>query len=133
MKSHVKAKALARLGAVDLVEAFIPGSAGKVDGVAWREMVDGLWEDAEATGGRPRITINPAWHVVTTLFHEVLHELHPDRSEQSIRSTATRLVKKMTDDEVWAVYEEYRRRVDGGRGGEMQGMRRAKAARQGQR
>ena len=117
-------KALARMGAVDLVERMIPGSK--------KEEVHGLWEDAAATGGRPRVSINPAWHVVRTLFHELLHELHPERSEKSVRSSATRIVKKMTEQEVWVVYEEYRRRVDGA-GGQVQGMRKATTTRSGHR
>ena len=106
-RPDVAMKAVSRLGQVDVCEAFIEAGRGEAE-------VYGLWESPEATGtGRPRITINPSWHVVKTLIHEALHELHPEWSERAVRSQTTKVMNTLSPEQVWAIYEEYRRRVGG--------------------
>lgn len=103
MKTDLMVKAIARLGQVDIVEAFI--EPGRGEGA-----VHGLWEP-ETNTRRPRITINPSHHIVDTLIHEALHELHPHWSERYVRVQTKRIMKAMTDDQVWTLYAEYRRRI----------------------
>jgi hypothetical protein len=102
-------KVLSRLGQVDVREAWIEPARNE------RE-VYGLWEPAEETGSRPCVTINPAPQVVKVLIHELLHELHPEWSENYIRNRASFVMNMMSSTQIWAVYEEYRRRVDNEKG-----------------
>ncbi len=104
MKPDLGMQAIARLGQVDVREDFIEGEVGTE--------VHGLWESAELTGtGRPRITVNPAHSIVDTLIHEALHEIHPEWTERMVRTNTTRVMRKMSPEQVWAIYSEYRRRV----------------------
>lgn len=57
------------------------------------------------------ITINPAPAVVDTIVHEILHRLRPAWSERYVRRTTSYLMRRMTDEEIQALYEEYQRRV----------------------
>lgn len=105
MRQDLVTKAIARLGSLDVREAFIPAGPKESE-------VYGLWETAAESGtGRPRITINPSWHVVTTLIHEALHEIHPTWSERSVKGRTTRIIKALTPEQIWALYEEYKKRV----------------------
>lgn len=58
------------------------------------------------------IVINPVPHIVDTLLHELLHKLHPEYSERAVRSVVGRLMKHMTDEEMLAIYEIYKRNTD---------------------
>jgi hypothetical protein len=62
------------------------------------------------TVGR-RITINPAIATVDTLIHETLHRLEPQWSENYVRRTTTWLMRRMSDEQIQALYEEYGKRV----------------------
>jgi hypothetical protein len=57
------------------------------------------------------IAINPVWSTVDTLIHELLHRLYPQWSENYVRRTTTYLLRRMTDDEAIAFYNEYELRA----------------------
>jgi hypothetical protein len=88
-------RVLAELGAGQIREAFIPSEK--------HFFVDG------ETEGRA-ITINPVPEVVDTIIHELLHRLYPRWSERYIKNRTSYLMKRMTDEEVQLLYEEYQRR-----------------------
>ena len=85
----------AELGAGQITEAFIS------DG---RSLTDGYFN------GSGHITINPAHQTIDTLIHEILHRLHPDWSETYVRRTTTYLRRRMSDEEVQAMYSEFQKR-----------------------
>lgn len=58
-----------------------------------------------------RVTVNPAISVVDTLLHEILHRLEPGWSENYIRNRTTFLMRRMSDEQIQAVYAEYQKRV----------------------
>ena len=86
----------AELGAGRLSEAFIKDRTAVTDGYY---------------NGAGHITINPAHQTVDTIIHECLHRAFPAWSETYVRRTTTYLRKRMGDDEVQAMYEEYQRRA----------------------
>jgi hypothetical protein len=57
------------------------------------------------------IWINPAPAVVQTLIHEILHRLYPNWTERYVAGQTTRLMRRMSDQEVQDLYEEYQKRV----------------------
>jgi len=48
--------------------------------------------------------------VVDTIIHELLHRLYPHWSERYIKNRTSYLMKRMTDEEVQLLYDEYQRR-----------------------
>lgn len=88
-------RVLAELGAGRIHEAFIPSERDYY--------VDGEME------GR-KIVINPIPEIVDTIIHELLHRLYPRWSERYIKNRTTYLMRRMTDDEVQVLYEEYQKR-----------------------
>src|SRR5688572_6939258 len=58
-----------------------------------------------------RITVNPAIAVVDTVIHETLHRIRPQWSENYVRRTTTWLLRRMSDEQIQAVYEQYQQRV----------------------
>lgn len=62
------------------------------------------------TNGR-HITINPAIALVDTLIHEALHRLEPGWSENYVRRTTTWILRRMSDEQIEALYQEYNKRV----------------------
>jgi hypothetical protein len=44
------------------------------------------------------------------LIHELLHRLHPQWPEAYVRRTTTYLRRRMSDEEVQAMYAEYQKR-----------------------
>lgn len=58
------------------------------------------------TYGR-HIRINPAVATCDTLIHEALHRLEPAWSEVYVRRTTTYLLRRMSDEQVEALYEAY--------------------------
>jgi hypothetical protein len=86
----------AELGAGRITEAFIK------DG---RALTDGYYH------GSGHITINPAHQTIDTLIHEILHRLHPQWPESYVRRTTTYLRRRMSDEEVQAMYSEYGKRA----------------------
>lgn len=100
MKRHARDFALlgrvwAEIGAGRITEAFIR------DG---RLMTDGYYSNGH-------ITVNPAHQTVDTVIHEILHRLHPQWSEPYIRRTTTYLRRRMSDEEVQAMYSEFQKRA----------------------
>lgn len=85
----------AELGAGRVTEAFIR------DG---RNLTDGYYN------GSGHVTVNPAHQTVDTLIHELLHRLHPQWSEAYVRRTTTYLRRRMSDEEVQAMYAEFEKR-----------------------
>jgi hypothetical protein len=85
----------AEIGAGRITEAFIR------DG---RNLTDGYFN------GSGHITINPAHQTIDTVIHEILHRLHPQWPESYVRRTTTYLRRRMTDEEVQAMYSEFQRR-----------------------
>lgn len=57
------------------------------------------------------VWVNPAYATVDTTIHELLHRMHPQWSESYVRRTTTYLLRRMTDEEISAFYDEYQRRV----------------------
>jgi hypothetical protein len=88
-------RVLAELGAGRIREAYIPSEAS-------------YYVDGQTAG--QAITINPVPEIVDTIIHELLHRLYPRWSEKYIKNRTTYLMKRMTDDEVRLLYEEYQRR-----------------------
>jgi hypothetical protein len=88
-------RVLAELGAGQIREAFIPSEKH-------------FFVDGETEG--QAITINPVPEVVDTIIHELLHRLYPQWSERYIKNRTSYLMKRMTDEEVQLLYEEYERR-----------------------
>lgn len=86
----------AELGAGKITEAFISDGPNFTDGYY---------------NGNGHITVNPAHQTVDTLIHEILHRLHPQWSESYIRRTTTYLRRRMSDEEVQAMYSEFQRRA----------------------
>ena len=86
----------AELGAGRITEAFIR------DG---RNFTDGYYD------GHGRITINPAHQTVDSVIHECLHRAFPSWSESYVRRTTTYVRKRMSDEEIQAMYAEYQKRA----------------------
>lgn len=86
----------AELGSGRITEAYLPSTR--------QHFVEG-----EITG--KHITVNPAPSVVDTAIHEILHRLHPTWSENYVRRTTTLIMRRMTDAEVSAFYDEFQRRA----------------------
>lgn len=57
------------------------------------------------------ITVNPAIDVVDTVIHEILHVLEPEWHENYVRRTTTYLLRRMSDEQIQAVYAEYQQRA----------------------
>lgn len=88
-------RVLTELGAGQIKEAFIPSEK--------EFFVDGTTEGQA-------ITINPVPQVVDTIIHELLHRLYPHWSERYIKNRTSYLMKRMSDEEVQLVYDEYQKR-----------------------
>lgn len=88
-------RVFAELGAGNITEAFIR------DGLSF---TDGYFN------GNGHITINPAHQTVDTVIHECLHRAFPSWSERYVRRTTTYLRKRMSDDEIQAMYSEFQKR-----------------------
>ena len=58
-----------------------------------------------------RITGNPASDVVDTLLHQAIHQLEPAWSERYVRNRTSWLMKRMSDEQIQALYGEYQKRV----------------------
>lgn len=86
----------AELGSGRITEAYIPSEK--------RYFVEG-----EING--QHITVNPAPSVVDSAIHEILHRLNPGWDERYVRRTTTFLLRRMSDDEIQAMYEEFQRRA----------------------
>ena len=86
----------AELGAGRITEAFIK------DGLS---LTDGYYD------GNGRITVNPQHQTVDTVIHECLHRAFPHWSENYVRRTTSYLRRRMSDEEVQAMYGEYKRRA----------------------
>ncbi len=86
----------AELGSGRIDEAYLPSTA--------RHFVEG-----QIVG--QRITVNPAPSVVDSAIHEILHRLQPSWSESYVRRTTTLIMRRMTDEEVAAFYDEYTKRA----------------------
>ena len=100
-KSHtpVLIKVMSLLGETNISEQYITKDPGGVD-------VYGTWNEDTNT-----LIINPVPHIVDTLIHELLHKLHPEYSEQAVRSQTGKLMKQLTDAELQAIYDMYLKRA----------------------
>lgn len=63
-----------------------------------------------------RIYINPLHHkrkaeVVSTLLHEGIHACRPTWSEAGVKAAEARLLRRLTDEEVDAIYANYQHAV----------------------
>lgn len=86
---------LTELGAGHVYERFISDTKCFVHG--------------ETTGRR--ITINPAIAIVDTCLHEALHAVRPNWSENYVRNRTSWLMRRMSDEQIQALYETYQRKV----------------------
>lgn len=98
-RSPLLLKLLTRLGEVTVKEAYLARPHGCGD-------VYGYW-DPDGT-----ITINPVPHIVNSLLHELLHEACPSYSERAVCSITGKLMKRLTEEELQAIYAEYVRKRD---------------------
>lgn len=89
-------RVLAELGAGRITEGFIHDPDTFVHG---------------ETTGRGHITINPAIATVDTVVHEILHRLEPGWHENYVRRTTSYLLKRMSDEQIQTVFDEYCKRV----------------------
>lgn len=89
-------KVWAEIGAGRITEAFIK------DG---RSLTDGYFN------GNGHITVNPQHQIVDTVIHECLHRAFPNWTEGYVRRTTTYLRRRMSDEEVQAMYSEYQKRA----------------------
>lgn len=89
-------RVFAEIGAGRMTEAFIS------DG--------GSFTDGFVTGGG-HITINPVHQTVDTIIHECLHRMNPAWSERYVRRTTSYLRRRMSDDEIVALHDEYTKRA----------------------
>lgn len=89
---------MSRLGELKFEEKYLPRHAGRD--------TEGMW----CSDGV--VTVNPIPHIVDTVIHETLHEMFPKYSERAIRSLTGKLMKRLSEDEVQAIYKEYRRKVE---------------------
>uniref|UniRef100_A0A6M3J6X0 Uncharacterized protein n=1 Tax=viral metagenome TaxID=1070528 RepID=A0A6M3J6X0_9ZZZZ len=69
-----------------------------------KQFVDGYIE-----GGT--ITVNPVPATVDTVIHEILHRLNPEWKEPYVRNRTTYIMRRMSDGEIRAFYDEYRAAV----------------------
>ena len=90
---------LAEFGAGRITEAFITDRHCFIHG---------------ETDGK-RITINPAIATVDTLIHEICHVIRPQWTENYVRRTTTWLLRRMSDEQIQALYEQYQKRAKRGR------------------
>lgn len=88
-------RVLTELGAGKIREAFIRSEKE-------------FFVDGETEGWA--ITINPVPELVDTIIHELLRRLYPEWSERYIKNRTSYLMKRMTDEEVQLVYDEYQKR-----------------------
>lgn len=86
----------AELGAGRITSAFIK------DG---RSLTDGYYN------GNGHIYVNEQHQAIDTLIHEILHRLQPQWAESYVRRTTTYLRRRMSDDEVQAMYAEFQKRA----------------------
>lgn len=66
-----------------------------------------------ALDGR-RLYVNPLHHkrkadVVSTLLHEGIHACRPTWSEAGVKAAETRLIRRLSDEEIEAIYRNYKR------------------------
>ena len=97
-------KLMSLLGETNISEQYIEkdGRTAKQSGVD----VYGYWDE-----GTNSLVVNPVPHIVDTLIHELLHKLHPDYSEQTVRSMTGKLMKQLSDAELQAIYDMYKKRL----------------------
>jgi len=86
---------LAELGAGRIYERFISDDQMFVHG---------------ETVGRT-ITVNPAVAVADTCLHEAIHAVRPAWSENYVRRTTTFLLRRLSDEQIQAVYSEFQKRA----------------------
>lgn len=89
------AEVLIALGARKVYERYIPCDDSFVHGL---------------TDGQT-IIVNPAHEVVDTILHETLHTIRPDWSEAYVRNRTTWLMRRMPDEQILQVYQEYQKRA----------------------
>jgi hypothetical protein len=92
-------KLLARFRDVDFREAYLPDE-------------DDSPVYGEIDYNTMTITINPVPHVVDTLIHELIHMVYPKYSERAVCSLTGKVMKELTESELKAIYEEYKRKVE---------------------
>jgi len=86
---------LAELGAGRIWEGFLPSTKD-------------AHIDAETEG--QKITINPAPEIVDSVLHECAHRAFPAWKESYVKGRISALMKRITDEQVQAIYAEYVRR-----------------------
>lgn len=86
-------RVLTEIGKGRITEGFIHDKREFVEGIT-----DGTW-----------IKVNPAISVCDTLIHEALHRLEPGWNENYVRRTTTFLLRRMSDEQIAQLFEEYKR------------------------
>jgi len=94
-KPALLVRVLTEIGSGDIYEDWIADD---------KELVHGIVQ------GR-KITVNPAIEVVDTLIHEILHRLQPNWTEKYVNNRTTWLMRRMSDEQIQALYAEYQKRA----------------------
>lgn len=96
-KSSKLLQLMARMGQVEVRPKYLPKSNGlRVYGYCYP---DGS------------IDVNPIPSVIDTVIHELLHSLHPEWSERSVKAQTTKLMHSMSDADVLAFWDAYEAKI----------------------
>lgn len=68
-----------------------------------------MFVHGETTG--KTITVNPAIAIADTCIHEALHAVRPAWSENYVRRTTTYLLRRISDEQIQAIYREFQKRA----------------------
>lgn len=83
-----------RMGQVGITEKYLPKANGK-------RVYGYTYSDGS-------IEVNPVPALMDTIIHELIHSLHPEYSEITVRRITSMVCRKMSDEEMQAFYEAYR-------------------------
>jgi len=85
----------------------------------WEELGKGKVEERPLQEKRPRkkairgwcdgehAVVNPIPDTCDTLIHELLHRRFPDWSERTVKARTTEMIRRLTPEEMRAIYLEY--------------------------
>jgi hypothetical protein len=88
---------MAELGQGRIESGFIHDKSGKL-------LMDGFCDGK-------RVAVSEIIQTVDTICHELLHRRFPHWSEPYIRNRTTYLLRRMTEAQIQAVYDEFQRRA----------------------
>lgn len=86
---------LLALGELRIIEAYIQDPKDYIHGVT-----DGS-----------TVVVNPVPQIIDTLIHEVLHCIRPKWDEATVRRQTSRLMNRLSDQDLQELYEVYKARA----------------------